>query len=249
MVLTLRKVALVRQPIFTVGFGHRLRGGSDQCAAVLACRTYYPVGNADCGARRLGCLLDGWHRRQAGPAKLRPGHMVYPAPGLGCFLVAFLGVFQTRSVWRDRRVDRDGNVLRITWKLENRDRTCVVTDADGRPLSAYDGVDIDDPAEDAPERFAGFSSGLIDQERLSLPWRFEADMFGYRTPTPGIVGLRAVAKSGIRFRRTCLFDVSQQIIDVSIPIPIYYWGRLDRRALRPTGFCRRKGFREGRLIR
>ena len=97
-------------------------------------------------------------------------------------------------------------------------RTCVVTDADGRQLSEYDGVDIDDRTEEGAERFARFSPGLIDQERLILPWTAEAENFGYRMPTSGIVGLKAVAKYGIRFRRSCLFDVPQRIIDVFDPI-------------------------------
>ena len=57
-----------------------------------------------------------------GIPNIAPGTMIYAGVlGLGCFLVAFLGIFQTKTVWRDQRVDRDGNVLRITWTLEGRE--------------------------------------------------------------------------------------------------------------------------------
>jgi hypothetical protein len=95
------------------------------------------------------------------------------ALGIGSFLVAFMGIFQTAAVWHDQRVDRDGNLLQVTWTIENDERSCVVTDAQGHPLPEYEGIDIDDRTGEGPERFVRFSSGLVDESAPAVPWLFE----------------------------------------------------------------------------
>jgi hypothetical protein len=168
----------------------------------------------------------------SGVSSLALGTMIFAgALGIGCFLVGILGVFQTKTVWHDLRVDRDGNVLNITWTLEGRERTCSVTDAEGHSLPEYEGIDIDDRPDDVPDRFARFSIGLVDESRIQIPWLYVAESFGYRTPTPGVISLRTVAKPGNRLRRSCYFDVPKRLIDIYDPVTRILLGTVG-----PAGF-------------
>src|SRR5262249_49027994 len=75
---------------------------------------------------------------RGGGSSLALGVMIYAgAIGIGCLVVAMLDAFQSSTSWHEQRVDRDGNVLRITWTLDGRERTTIVTDVEGHVIPEY----------------------------------------------------------------------------------------------------------------
>jgi hypothetical protein len=165
-------------------------------------------------------------------SKFALGTMIYAgALGIGCVIISMQSILQNVTHWHDLRVDREGNVLAVSWTIQNKERSCVVCDANGKPLPEYEGIDPDEKTDDSPDRFLRFSVGLVDMDRIDAGWATIADIYGYRTPTPGIVGLRTVAKPGTRLRRTCLFNVPQRIIEMYDPVTEVLLG-----AVGPAGY-------------
>lgn len=132
------------------------------------------------------------------------------AIGLGCGLVASLGIFQNVARWSQYRMARDGQMVRVTTTLEHGDRNCVITDPLGRVLPEYEGVDPTDPA--SANRFLTFDS-LIDTR--NQPWPASGVMHGsYSNSVPGFGRLTAVAKPGVRMRALCYYNMHRRIIEM-----------------------------------
>jgi len=154
-----------------------------------------------------------------GTSRIALGTMIYAgALGIGCIAVSLQSIFPYTPVWHDLRVDRDGNILRVTWNITNKERSCTVADAEGNPLPQFEGIDPDEKTDDGPDRFVRFAGGMFDENRAVIPWIEWTQIYSYRTPTAGMVGLRAIAKPGTRLRRHCMFDVPQRIIEMYDPV-------------------------------
>ena len=172
------------------------------------------------------CALAAWNVFASGGAaegggvpSVALGTMIYAGVlTIGIVVVSTQSMFQNTTVWRQLMVDRDGNVLQVTWRIADKLRTSVVGDADGHPLPEYEGIDPDEKTDDAPDRFVRFSAGLFDQDHADAGWLPLAGIFGYRHPTSGMVGLRTVAKYGTRLRRNCLFNVQNHVIEMYDPV-------------------------------
>ncbi len=134
--------------------------------------------------------------------------------------------------WHDLRVTRDGQVVCVSWQIANKERTCVVGDADGNPLPEFEGIDPDEKTDDSPDRFIRFGSGFVDEAHADIGWFYRAEIYGYRRPTPGYIGLRTIAKPGTRLRRNCLFDVPERLIEMYDPVTLMLLGRVG-----PDGFA------------
>ncbi len=236
MVLTLRKARW---------FGTRLLPLGLAAACTVAVRESPQFWQAICfaAAGSAVCALAAWNvfstagvDDRAGVPKFALGTMIYVgALAVGIAIVAIQGAFQNVTVWHDMRVDRAGNVLRVTWTIANKERSCVVADANGKPLPEYEGIDPDDKNDDNPnhaDQFVRFVSGFIDESRAQIGWTYEAEYLGYRTVRPGVVDLRTVAKYGTRFRRNCLFDVPERIIEMYDPVTLTLLGTVG-----PAGYA------------
>ena len=157
------------------------------------------------------------------------GTMIYAGTlGVGCGLVAALGIFQTTVRWEQYRLDRDGRMLRATWTIERTgERTVVIADTDGRPLPESDGIDPDDPAY--ADRFARLTNLLDNRD---LPWPASMLMHGgYGSFVPGVSRLTAVAKPGVRVRSFCFFNMQRRIIEMYDPVTRVLTGTVG-----PAGF-------------
>src|SRR5262249_34714086 len=128
---------------------------------------------------------------RGGGASLALGVMVLArAVWIGGLVVAMVGALSSSTSLHEPRLDPAGNVLRITWTLDGRDRTTIVTDVEGHVIPEYEGVDIDDTSADSSDRFPRFGAGMIDEHSVEMPPTVQAMMHSYRTASPGIVGLR-----------------------------------------------------------
>jgi hypothetical protein len=255
MLLPVLATAMAAGPFYFAGivltqrqarwFGTRLLplGMAIACAAaVFLAPQFWQTAIITLAGTAIGALA-GWHVFSTAGACDRPGApnfalgaMIYMgALGIGFLLVAMVTIFQSRAIWRDLRVDRDGNVLRIRWTLESGRRTCVVTDVNDRPLPEYDSIDIDDSTGEMSDRFAHFSGSVIDEERVVLPTILQGEIYGYRTPTPGLIGLRAISTPGIQLRRTYLYDGIKRIIGVYDPVTKSFLGTIG-----PNGYLPRE---------
>jgi hypothetical protein len=158
--------------------------------------------------------------------------MTYPgALAVGLAFAALPNLFYATSRWQQYELDRDGNLVRITWARRiNSERTATVTDAAGQPLPQYDGIDLGDPAH--ADRFVRFTTTLGD-DRLA-PGLFRTLYLGggYRSPTPGVIRLRAAAPPGVRLRTVCLFNVPRRVIELYDPVT-----RLPLGTVGPAGFA------------
>ena len=148
--------------------------------------------------------------RRGAPAFALGAAIYTGAIGLGCGLVASLGIFQNGARWTQYRMARDGQMVRVTTTLEHGERNCVITDPQGRVLPEYEGIDPTDPA--SASRFLTFDS-LIDTR--NQPWPASEEMHGsYSNSVPGVGRLSAVAKPGVRMRALCYYFMHRRIIEM-----------------------------------
>jgi hypothetical protein len=169
---------------------------------------------------------------RGGAPKLGLGAMIYVgALTIGFLLSGILAVFETTVIWRDVRMDLDGNVVQTTKTLRDDELTYVVADMTGKPLAAYEGLNLDDPA--IADRFVRFTGALLD-DRL-LPWPMSTMVGdGYRTGRRGIRGLRTFGRPGARLASNPLFDVQERMIDLYDPVTCALIGQVG-----PAGFTAR----------
>src|SRR5262249_39621509 len=67
--------------------------------------------------------------------RLALGLMVFAgALAIGLVFQNGIGVLNTDAAWSGVRLDRDGNVLRVSWTLTDNERHCVIADANGNRL-------------------------------------------------------------------------------------------------------------------
>jgi hypothetical protein len=139
------------------------------------------------------------------------GAMIFAgALGICCFFVDLGGVLNSVATWHDLRLDRDGNVLRLTWTSTGTERGCVIADSDGKPYAKYEGFDVDDPAN--ADRFVQFSNVVFDDR--FVPWPHSADSRGYRRPDS--VRLRAVARSAGSHDTAIASNPGGQVVATSV---------------------------------
>ncbi len=185
------------------------------------------------------CALAAWNvfatagiADRNGPSKFALGTMIFAgALAIGLIIVCVQGAFQNVTTWHDLRVTREGQVVRINWQIANKERTCVVSDADGKPLPEFEDIDPDEKTDDSPDRFIRFSTGFVDEQHAEIGWLYQAEYYGYRRPTPGYVGLRTIAKPGTRLRRNCLFVIPERLIEMYDPVTLMLLGTVG-----PDGF-------------
>jgi hypothetical protein len=236
MVLTMRKARW---------FGSRVLPFGLAAATIIAIRLVPEfwqavlisvTGTAICGLAAWNVFSTAGGCDRSGVSRVALGAMIFAGTlGIGCIAVSLQSIFPYTAVWHDLRVDREGNVLRVTWNLTNKDRTCVVADAEGKPLPEFDGIDPDEKTDDGPDRFVRFTNGLVDEQRADIPWIYWSQYYSYRTPTPGMVGLRAIAKPGTRLRRHCVFDVQQGVIELYDPVTSTLLGTVGPQGYSPAG--------------
>jgi hypothetical protein len=157
------------------------------------------------------------------------GSMIYVgAQTMAFFLGGILGIFETTIRWHSTRMDPLGNVVRIDKTLQDGELSYAVTDSAGRPMPEYDGMNLDDPAND--DRFATFTGELGDDRRL--PWPVSS-MIGnsYRTARAGVRDLRTIAPPRVRLAFMALYDVQERTIDLYDPVTCLLVGRVG-----PEGF-------------
>ena len=145
------------------------------------------------------------------------GAMLYPgAIGIGIGLFGFSQAFTTGGHWQYYQIDRDGNVVLVTQTIDRGERGWSFTDPAGRPLPQYDGMDLDDPANN--NQFVRFNAHLVAPDAIPWPMTVLYTDQGYRVPTPGVVPLRAVASPGVRLRFSAVYDVHQHVVELFDPL-------------------------------
>ncbi len=142
------------------------------------------------GLAAWNVFASGGTAERGGAPRLALGAMIFAgAVGIGCLFIDLAGVLGSSVIWHDLRLDRDGTALRVSWRMEGSERTCIITDAEGKPVAKYEGIDVNDPAN--ADRFVQFSNVVFDDR--FVPWPYSMDSRGYRKPD--IVRLRAVANT------------------------------------------------------
>ena len=145
------------------------------------------------------------------------GMMIYPgALGVGLGLFGFSQAFTPGGRWQYYQVDRNGSVVLVTQTIEHGERGWAFTDPAGRPLPQYDGMDLDDPANN--NQFVRFNAPLVDSHAIPWPLTVLYANMGYREPAPGVVLLRNVAPVGVRLRLLPVYDVPRRTIDLFDPV-------------------------------
>jgi hypothetical protein len=176
------------------------------------------------------------------PTRAALGTMVYPgAVAVGFFVVGLSQTFDSGPrEWRYYQFDQSGNAVIVHQRLDRDERSWAVTDAAGRPLSQYAGVDFDDPAN--ANVFLRFNTQLVDERSVPWPLTMLYIAKGFRSPTPGVVPLRAVAPPGVRLRSTALYNVPERVIDLYDPVT-----RVPIGTVGPGGFAPRHDPPAGRF--
>ncbi|HEX4795755.1 MAG TPA: hypothetical protein VH370_18335 [Humisphaera sp.] len=152
--------------------------------------------------------------RRGAPA-IGLGVMLYAGAWVvGCALVSFLGIFESDTRWQELRVDQHGNVLQVTKIRADGDLTYLVTDAAGKAVPEYDGIEMDDPAN--ADLFVRFSVVLSDERHLAWPFSTMTGN-GFRSARPGLLSLRTVARPGAAVSALPLFDRQDRFIKLYDP--------------------------------
>lgn len=228
MVITLRQARWFGSRVLPLGL-------AIGCSVAIAYATefwqamlFVLAGHAIAGMAAWNAFSTAGAADRRGAPRFALGTMIYAGVlGMGCGLVAFLGVFQTIARWQAYRMDRDGNMLRVTWTLQHGERNCVITDANGNALPEYEGVDPSDTAY--ADRFMRLT-GLLDNR--DLPWPASTLMHGgYGSSMPGVSRLSSVAKAGVRMRSLCYYNMQRRIIEMYDPMTRVMIG-----AVGPAGF-------------
>ena len=145
------------------------------------------------------------------------GAMIFPgALAVGMVLFGISQAFVAGAQWKYYQVDRNGDIVLVTQTIERGERNWTIADVDGQPLRRYEGVDLDDAANN--NLFVRFNAAMVDER--SVPWPMTVEFLNqsYRAPAPGVVPLRSVAPPGVRLRSLALYDVPRQIIDLYDPV-------------------------------
>jgi hypothetical protein len=180
-----------------------------QCVgAIAACGVFATGGSAD--------------RGRAGRIAL--GTMIYGgALTLGTLGVGMLGIFESTVHWRQTRMDLAGNLVQIDKTLDDGELSYAVTDAAGRAVTSYEGINLDDPAN--ADQFVQFTAPMRN-DRL-LPWPMTTMIGdGYRSARAGVRGLRTFGKPGARIASAPLFNVQEGLIDLYDPVTCVLAGRV-----------------------
>jgi hypothetical protein len=252
MVLTLRNARWIGSRLLPLGLAVAASLAVQAVPDFWQALLFSCAGLAISAAAAWNVFVTGGTAERGGAPSLALGAMVFVgALGVTLVLVDFVGVFSTIAIWHDVRLDRDGNVLRITWTWDEIERTCTVADVAGRPLAEYQGIDVDDAAN--ADRFVQFSNLAFDDQFVS--WPYSMELRGYRSLLPEIVRLKAVAKpraasdthiassdgnvialpiasGATRVPYICILDTLEQIIKLYDPVTHVLLGTVG-----PTGFA------------
>ena len=158
------------------------------------------------------------------------GAMIYP--GAMGVLLGFMGFSQTFSTvghWQYYQVDRNGNLVRETLSINHGERSTQLTDAAGKPMPEYAGIDPDDPAN--ANLFIRFNTHLFDPK--IVPWPLTTIMTGqsYRAPDNSVVSLRPNSRN-VRLPFSAWYDISQRMIVLYDPV-----SKLQIGSTGPAGFA------------
>ena len=164
------------------------------------------------GAFGTNGVIDG-----APITRLSLGAMIFPgALAVGLFAAGLTETFYSANQWHYFQLDRDGNSVLVTQTIDRGQRGWSLADPSGQRIAKYANVDLDDPQY--ADLFVRFSAFLVDESAVPWPMNVEYLAKGYRSPTPGVVKLNAVAPQGSRLRNRAIYNVEDRVIDLYDPV-------------------------------
>jgi hypothetical protein len=161
------------------------------------------------------------------------GTMLY-AGGFGiCVTLAGVSqLFTSNNQWQYYRMDRDGQVVRVTQTIGDNDRRWAFADAQGNPIAKYENLDLDDPAY--ADTFVRFASFIADDRIVPWPLDVMYSAIGYRSANPGVIRLGSIAPPNVKLNFTAMYDLPERIIRLYDPVTRTQIGTVG-----PAGFAAR----------